>query len=269
MWVSYEFMHDSGNNKIDAHTYIHESGHLLGLDDYYNYDNEGDPLGALEMQSYNVSDQGSHTKLLNGWFDPYVIDGSKDEVEIKLNTASLYNEAILINDNWNGTPIDEYLLVEYYTPLGNNYHDAASSNRNYNTMYTEAGLRIYHVDARLVNLNSRDVFQSYATTLGESENQFIGASNSRSLSYLKSPYNSKYKLSQLMQADVNKATSPKHFLNGGVASNSTLYHEGQSFEASSVFFANNTQFNNGEEVGYRITCLSLDGASANIRIEKI
>ena len=33
------FMFDDSNDGYDAHTIIHETGHMLGLDDYYSYDN--------------------------------------------------------------------------------------------------------------------------------------------------------------------------------------------------------------------------------------
>ena len=63
MWVSYDFVNDKyldfyNYNKLDTHTFVHESGHLLGLNDYYCYDTENtwDPAGVLDMQSYNVGD---------------------------------------------------------------------------------------------------------------------------------------------------------------------------------------------------------------------
>ena len=66
MWASYEFMNDSGTNRIDAHTYIHETGHLLGSDDFYSNE-DYDPVGDLEMQSYNVGDMGAFSKFQFGW----------------------------------------------------------------------------------------------------------------------------------------------------------------------------------------------------------
>ena len=50
-WASYDFMYPEyagGANTTpglpDAHTYIHELGHCMGLEDYYDYNNNYYPL---------------------------------------------------------------------------------------------------------------------------------------------------------------------------------------------------------------------------------
>ncbi|MCD8204773.1 MAG: hypothetical protein LUC16_02995, partial [Coprobacillus sp.] len=54
-FMSYDFMDEANNDseteniKVDAHTYIHEFGHILGLDDYYDYDNMHSPLCGVDM----------------------------------------------------------------------------------------------------------------------------------------------------------------------------------------------------------------------------
>ncbi len=73
MWASYTFLNDGYDellspNGLETHTFIHESGHLLGLDDYYCYDqydryefpyHPWDCAGDRDMQAYNI---GDHTK---------------------------------------------------------------------------------------------------------------------------------------------------------------------------------------------------------------
>ena len=115
MWASYQFLkngyYDKYNQgKLETHTFIHETGHLLGLDDYYCYDDlsSWDPAGALDMQSYNVGDHNVFSKFVLGWLEPYVVT---DECEIELKTSSLYPEAILIKNDWNGSSYMVYYMM--------------------------------------------------------------------------------------------------------------------------------------------------------------
>lgn len=274
MWASYSFMEDgiSSSDQIDSHTYIHEFGHVLGIDDYYCYDTNGwDPVGELEMQSYNVGDQGAFSKLQCEWIMPYVIDGTSQTTEITLKTSALYPNAILINDNWNGSSEDEYILIEYYTPKGNNTKDSQTAYDGRSKMYTTNGLRIYHVDARLAKLNkSTEKFISYSSDIKDDGYiYFPGASNSVCYSYLSGNNASNFKLVQIMQANVTSATSRTHLKNGGSLSNSTLYGLNKTFKASSVFFTNGTKFNNGNTVGYEVTMISNSDEECVVRISKI
>lgn len=274
MWASYNFMNDGLTaseqlTKVDAHTYIHEFGHVLGLDDYYCYDDDGwDPVGTSEMQSYNVGDQSIYSKFQLGWANPQIIRPNTSSIDVTLKTSALYNDGILINDTWNNTPMDEYILIEYYTPQGNNYTDSLKKYDGVQ-MYTTSGLRIYHADARLVKLTTSATSSTYSDTIKNDAIYFPGASNSTSWSYLKSPYNSTYRLVQLMQANVTSASSMNHFKNGGSNTNSTLYGLNQTFKASSVFFANGTKFNDGTEVGYSVTMIEQNGDECTVRIQKL
>lgn len=274
MWASYEFMNDSGTNRIDAHTYIHETGHLLGSDDFYSNE-DYDPVGDLEMQSYNVGDMGAFSKFQFGWSTPYVIDGSRDIVELTIGTSSLYSDAILINDNWNGSSLDEYLLIEYYTPTQNNQLDSENSY-NGSRMYTKSGLRIYHVDARMAKLRKTYSGYSFVSYSDEINNDgyvyFPAASNlGADWTYFndKSLFNS-YKLVSLMQSDVVRGVSgARHFKNNGTASNSTLFDINETFTANDTSFTNGTNFNDGSLIGYSVTLISKNDTYATVRIEKI
>ena len=274
MWASYEFMNDSGTNRIDAHTYIHETGHLLGSDDFYSNE-DYDPVGNLEMQSYNVGDMGAFSKFQFGWSTPYVIDGSRDVVELTIGTSSLYSDAILINDNWNGSSLDEYLLIEYYTPTQNNQLDSENSY-NGSRMYTKSGLRIYHVDARMAKLRktySGYSFVSYSDEINDDGYVYFPAASNLGADWTyfndKSLFKS-YKLVSLMQSDVVRGVSgARHFKNNGTASNSTLFDINETFTANDTSFTNGTNFNDGSLIGYSVTLISKNDTYATVRIEKI
>lgn len=274
MWASYEFMNDSGTNRIDAHTYIHETGHLLGSDDFYSNE-DYDPVGDLEMQSYNVGDMGAFSKFQFGWSTPYVIDGSRDVVELTIGTSSLYSDAILINDNWNGSSLDEYLLIEYYTPTQNNQLDSENSY-NGSRMYTKSGLRIYHVDARMAKLRktySGYSFVSYSDEINDDGYVYFPAASNlgKDWTYFDDPsLFESYKLVSLMQSDVVRGVSgARHFKNNGTASNSTLFDINETFTANDTSFTNGINFNDGSLIGYSITLISKNDTYATVRIEKI
>ena len=134
---------------VDAHTYIHETGHMMGLDDYYDYNENAGATGGFywaDMMDSNIGDHASINKLLLGWIDPIVISG-KGSIDIDLNSFAKTGDAILIA-NHNITSIyDEYILIEFYTPDLLNANDEPIYPANYDS---EAyGIRILHIDARI------------------------------------------------------------------------------------------------------------------------
>lgn len=151
---------------IDAHTLVHETGHLMGLNDYYSYDKKEGPAGCSDMMDMNVGDHNAYSKMAYGWIGPKVIDGSSSNFEITLNSYTDTGDFILLrdtkNDKWNGTQWDEYLILEYYTPTGVNKVDSAgypewtsqisssgTASMGHGGTYEHPGLQVYHVDSRL------------------------------------------------------------------------------------------------------------------------
>lgn len=163
-WASYKFMYEgadselpqflgeNGEKKVDAHTFIHETGHMLGLSDYYDYNGKKNPSGGIDMMGNNIIDHNAYSKFLLQWNQPYVPNDIEEETLITLRPATTSGDFILLQPNWNGSVFDEYILIEYYTSDVLNAQDSLVA---YNTEYSgaqayrQSGARVWHVDSSL------------------------------------------------------------------------------------------------------------------------
>lgn len=186
-WASYRFMYEDGyyengkhkdwtdsqiaNNeaKIDTHTYIHETGHGIGLADYYSYDYDGGaPMGGVDMMDNNVGDHNAYSKALLGWISPYVPTG---DTTITLRPFETSGDAIIVPSrtaNWKEKSyslLDEYMVIQYDTPEGLAVDDGLDAYAgSYPVYYNEPGVRIMHVDSRIgtfTNDNGTKKFGQY------------------------------------------------------------------------------------------------------------
>ena len=144
VFSSFHFLFEN-NESNNARTLIHETGHLFGLDDYYDYDesngaNRG--MYAADMMDYNVGDHNAYSKLMLGWITPYVLTGQ--DVTLDLQSFAATGECIMICKNWNGSFFDEYYIIDFYTPTGLNEMGKGESG-----LFSVNGIRIYHIDATL------------------------------------------------------------------------------------------------------------------------
>ena len=173
------------NRDGDAHTIIHETGHLLGLNDYYStatgtnsvyeFETNGNkhaanysPLGGLDFMDKNYLDLNPYSKLLLGWTKPYLVYGNstitlkpslyKNQVVVIPYDSLDYSSSSYVNSRQETifNPYDEYLVLDFFTP-DSNYEYSSKINDNLNTKeydvyttqrLTESGIRIYHVDKR-------------------------------------------------------------------------------------------------------------------------
>ena len=177
LWASYDFMYgyssalsrtlrpyykgSTTNLRIDTHTYIHETGHLFGLRDYYDYSNQYKSASGFSMQDYNVGGHDPFSLLAFGWADPYI---PLDTMDITINDFQSSHDLILLTPSWNSynSAFDEYLLLELYTPTGLNTLDCTYK---YSFRYPQgpstAGIRLWHVDSRLFTLNQKFISNIY------------------------------------------------------------------------------------------------------------
>jgi M6 family metalloprotease-like protein len=141
-WSGTDFLLEGGRG-INARTIIHETGHMLGLDDYYDYDvsdkyNSGG-LGGADMMDNSVGDHNPMSKILLGWITPLVVTESMD---VNLLPFVDSGETILLINEWKGTIFDEFLLISFYAPTGINFKDRSD-------IFSIRGVIIYHVNARI------------------------------------------------------------------------------------------------------------------------
>ncbi len=183
-FAGYDFMFETpacGKQlKYNAETFIHETGHMLGLDDYYDYDDTKGPSGGIgggDMMDYNVGDHNPFSKMILGWVRPYVVSNTSGTV--KLSSFGSSGDCLLICKNWNGTYFDEYYVVDYYTPDGLNAFEAGSSG-----LFSTSGIRIYHVDAKLKTSEVYSIWEVYASNNTDTTHKLISlvqASGSNSI----------------------------------------------------------------------------------------
>ena len=281
-FASHDFMYEGyGSGIVDPHTFIHEMGHILGLQDYYTYDRlAGDwgPAGALDMMDNNVLDHNAYTKFLLEWIEPYVIDNTKQETTLTIAPFESSGDAIIINNAFNDSPYDEYLILEYYTPTGlNEKHSLTPYPGNNLQGFTEPGIKIYHVDSRIGGFDSETGFfvdfRDEVIRLEEEEfelgipYEYYLITNSNSVSRHRlngtrgAPEAQYMKLLHLLEANGENT-----FREGFRASNDTLFQAGDTFTPLKHFssFPIFGQFNDGTEIGYEIRIDSITPEGATI-----
>lgn len=186
----------------DAHVLIHETGHMLGLNDYYSYGNTGySPLGGRDMMDMSLGDHDIYSKIRLGWVTPTIITGN---CELNLKSNFYKNQVFLIpyqGKNYQKddsgkikfNPFDEYLLVDLYSDEEMNSYDYTPNKATHTEGY---GVRLLHIDARggqVINGSSFSYFRNPDMILDAESNIFFPISNtddgSRSEAYYTGDYN--------------------------------------------------------------------------------
>ena len=286
IWASYDFMYSDGADafaktdassyghgdtrfcSVDSHTFIHEMGHVFGLQDYYDYSGQHAPAGGFSMQDYNVGGHDPYSVMANGWANPYVPSTS---TTITINDFQSSHDLILLANHTVNSPFDEYLLLELYTPTGLNEFDTKHVYSDTISGRKETGLRVWHVDARLTqynpyygnfseslitNPNSGNVLHAMSNTYYKD-----GSDDTGHASYLGSKY-SDFNILQLIHS---KGNSSEYF---GVNS---LFGYEASFDMTNYNsqFANDKKMNDGKDLGWTFTVEAIDDSSAAIKLTKL
>lgn len=296
-WSSYDFMYDSttarsrtghrynngdcSNLNIDAHTFIHETGHVLGYDnDYYDYSGNYAPAGGFSMQDLNVGSHDPYSVMASGWADPYI---PTESCTITIGAFQETRDLILLTPEWNGSssPFDEYLLLELYTPTGLNELDSQNAYQGgYPTGTSRTGIRLWHVDARLTTIiYDRRGNYSYSTDLLTDPTSAIYGveiamrNTSYSVDYADyaSPLGEGYYDYNLLQLIGNTGNFTNHnreeYFNVD-----DLFVSGSSFSMSTYSrqFVNGTRLNSGKALGWSFSVsISGSGSSATATIDLV
>lgn len=275
-WTSIDTIIQS-NNRSYTNYLIHETGHLLGLTDYYNTkytisnnDYHFQPTGCFDMMDYNIGDHSSFSKYLFNWSSPMVI---KDNVSTTLSLKPFIDsgEYLLIpSSDYQDNPFGEYLLIEYFAPTGlNDFSGTYSYTDRYGNegIYkypSYYGLKIYHVNATMgyyqKSFNSKllcTVNDPDADTIIGSKNVGLDYAYSNSITDKQVDEGNTPVLCHLLESSGNNT-----FKDSIPANNDTLFRLNDDFGINT--FTDFT-FDNGESPNFTLKAKSL--STQNIVLE--
>lgn len=150
-----------------AVTMIHETGHMLGLPDYYA-DYSSNLIDTMDMMSDCLLDHNGFSKMLLGWINPEkvtVMKGSSYE-NMQLKPYATSGELVLVVPDYNDATglYTEFYMIQYYEALKNDWQPLLEPFK---------GLRIYHVNAELDENNQ--FISSNFNSWGDSGTRLIEA----------------------------------------------------------------------------------------------
>jgi len=121
-------------------TIIHETGHALGVPDYYDYDDAIGPrggVGNLDIMD-STGDHNCFSKFMLDWITPTVVSAGSQTVSLR--ASGLYPDALIFMPGAvPGRIFNEFFMVQ------NRYRSGNDTN-----LFTGSdGLILWHVDSRL------------------------------------------------------------------------------------------------------------------------
>ena len=289
-WASYDFMYPTkeiaqartghpysnpaeynGNTntmgiKLEPRTFIHETGHMFGIDDYYSYSEDGVYFaGDINMQTLNYMGHDPYSLLQYNWAEPCIPETS---TTISIGDFQTTHDVILLTPSWNfeNSPFDEYFLIDLYVPTsGLNAFDASQypTYKAYNTI----GIRIWHVDARIVTAASMFEEFTFDPTMEQ-----VSKITDNSYGQWDSDYLEQY--DRFMELQLVRNDKTYDYRTSGKVSETHYFQAGDTFDMASFAsqFVNGTKMDNGKDLGWEIRIdgiyNSASGYSADITLIK-
>jgi len=240
VWTGIDTVFEEFNGEsipVNAQCLIHETGHMLGLMDYYDTDYSAPPsggLGCADMMDDTLGDHCSFSKYMLGWIEPRAV--TPETAQYTLSPFSSRGDALILRKsdsrpvwlrNLGDERYGEYLLIDLYTPDGLNQPFADMEG-----MFSRPGVRIYHVNAR-ANRNEYSYWDPFAYNNSSGERALI----------------------RLVEADGDQSipdTSESEY--GGFAKDSDLFHQGDLLQGYT--------WDDGTPVGYSLSVDLLEDVQA-------
>ena len=160
---------------ISSHGFCHEMGHVFGLPDLYDTGKndfvENTWAGSITMQSNNGGMHDPFSLYALNWAHAFI---PTDSCVVKLNDLVTSHTMIILSPSWNytGSPFDEYLAIELFSPNDLNAADLYSRYPEAINDGWGAGIRLYHVDGRLVTKDGK-----HLTTETSESNNYLAFNN--------------------------------------------------------------------------------------------
>lgn len=142
------------NGTFGPSTIIHETGHALGVPDYYDYDDSIGPqggVGSLDIMD-STGDHNCFSKFMLDWIAPTVV--STGSQTVTLRASGVYPDACLFMPGAvPGQIFNEFFMVQNRTRSGNDTNLFTGSD----------GLLVWHVDSRLNTWNTDFLYDNSYT----------------------------------------------------------------------------------------------------------
>lgn len=200
-------------------TLIHETGHALGLPDYYDYKPEVGPAGGvgnIDMMDSNHYDHNCFSKFMLGWIEPKVVELGGD---FSLPPASVSGDCLLLAPPGRGkNPFGEFFLVENRRRAGNDAEKGFIG-----------GLLVWHVDARMNEAGTNFLFNN-----SDTEHKLLKPLESDGLEELEKKLSESFSYLDYYQKDraLGPDTIPSSRLYDGGDTGISLFSRGGDFDVS-------------------------------------
>lgn len=239
----------------------------------------------------NIGDLDSYSKMLLGWVTPYVVYGTS-EITITNVSKNSGNSVIVIPSNYaeisqsvedaikgnridkfryTFNPFSEYLMIDLYTPDGNNEQDTYGPYVfDRSAMANKVGVRIYHIDSRIFKCKVVDYMGGQKLAyidgyvwdgqmLADDEAILMPISNNMSES-------KNFQLPQSFdyfdQIRLLESSGINTFDKNGMMTNQTLYYsESKPFDIMSYgyqFFNGRYTYDDGNELPFKVKVLNVE-----------